>query len=42
MVESNDWTKPLAETPAAQPEQRAADYDDLARRLDEELARLWG
>ena len=42
MVNPNDWTKPLDETPAAQTEQRADDYDDLARRLDEELARLWG
>ena len=42
MVNPNDWTKPLDETPAEQTEQRAADYDDLARRLDEELARLWG
>ena len=42
MVEPNNWTKPLYETPAEQTEQRADDYDDLARRLDEVLEQLWG
>ena len=42
MVEPNHWTKPLDETPAKQTEQRAADYEDLARRLDEVLEQLWG
>lgn len=39
MAETND-TKPLDETPAEQTEQRADDYDGLARRLDDVLAKL--
>ena len=39
MAEPND-TKPLDETPAEQIEQRADDYDGLARRLDDVLEKL--
>lgn len=39
MAEPND-TKPLDETPAEQTEQRTDDYDGLARRLDDVLAKL--
>ena len=39
MAETND-TKPLDETPAEQTEQRADDYDGLARRLDDVLEKL--
>ena len=39
MTEPND-TKPLDETPAEQTEQRADDYDGLARRLDDVLEKL--
>ena len=39
MVEPND-TKPLDETPAEQTEQHTDDYDGLARRLDDVLAKL--
>ena len=39
MPNPND-TKPLDETPAEQTEQRADDYDGLARRLDDVLEKL--
>lgn len=39
MAETNN-TKPLDETPAEQTEQRTDDYDGLARRLDDVLAKL--